>query len=85
MTETEAGFDLAFLRNRIGLSLTVYNQDIDNLAFNRPLPPSIGGTSIVTNAGAMNNKGIELLLTAQPVRNANFQWNLGSELFRQPQ
>jgi len=77
MTETEAGVDLALLRNRIGLSLTVYNQDIDNLAFNRPLPPSIGGTSIVTNVGTMNNKGIELLLTAQPVRNANFQWNLG--------
>ena len=77
MTETEAGIDLALLRNRIGLSLTVYNQDIDNLAFNRPLPPSIGGTSIVTNAGAMNNKGIELLLTAQPVRTANFSWNMG--------
>ncbi len=77
MTETEGGADLALFRNRIGLSFTFYNQDIDNLAFNRPLPPSVGGTSIVTNVGAMNNKGIELLLTAQPVRAKNISWDLG--------
>ncbi|MEK7255317.1 MAG: SusC/RagA family TonB-linked outer membrane protein, partial [Bacteroidota bacterium] len=39
--------------------------------------PSIGGTSIVTNIGSMTNKGIELLLTAQPVKTKNFAWNLG--------
>ena len=77
MTETEAGADLAFLRNRIGLSFTYYNQDIDNLLFNRPIPPSIGGTSLVTNVGKMNNKGIELLLQAQAVRGNNFSWDLG--------
>ncbi|MBK8429542.1 MAG: TonB-dependent receptor [Lewinellaceae bacterium] len=60
------------MRNRIGLSLTVYNQDIDNLAFNRPLPLPLEAPALLANAGAMNNKGIELLLTAQPVRNANF-------------
>jgi TonB-linked SusC/RagA family outer membrane protein len=77
MTETEGGADLAFLKNRIGLSVTFYQQDIDNLAFNRPLPPSIGGTSIVTNVGAMKNRGIELLLTTQPVRTKNLGWDLG--------
>ncbi len=77
MTETEAGADLAFLNNRVGLSVTLYNQDIDNLAFNRPLPPSIGGTSIVTNTGTMNNKGIELLLTTQVLRSKKLGWDLG--------
>ncbi|MBK6932503.1 MAG: SusC/RagA family TonB-linked outer membrane protein [Saprospirales bacterium] len=77
MTETEAGADLAFLRNRIGLSVTYYNQDVDNLLFNRPLPPSIGGTSIVTNVGKMNNKGIEVLVQAQAVRGSNFSWDIG--------
>jgi TonB-linked SusC/RagA family outer membrane protein len=77
MTEAEAGLDMALLRNRIGLSLTLYNQDIDNLAFNRPLPPSLGGASIVTNIGSMNNKGIELLLTTQPIRSKDFSWDLG--------
>lgn len=76
-TETEAGADFAFLRNRVGLSVTYYNQDIDNLLFNRPVPPSIGGTSLVTNVGKMNNKGIEVLLQAQAVRATNFSWDFG--------
>lgn len=77
MTETEAGADMAFLRNRIGLSVTYYNQDINNLLFNRPIPPSVGGTSLVTNVGKMNNKGIEVLLQAQAVRTSDFSWDLG--------
>lgn len=77
MTETEGGADIGLFGSRIGLSFTLYNQDIDNLAFNRPLPPSIGGTSIVTNVGAMNNKGVELLLTAQALRTKNLSWDLG--------
>ncbi|MCK6692661.1 MAG: SusC/RagA family TonB-linked outer membrane protein [Thermoanaerobaculia bacterium] len=77
MTETEAGFDLAFLRNRIGLSFTWYNQDIDNLLFNRVIPPSIGGTTLVTNVGKMNNKGVELLLQAEAVRGSDFSWDIG--------
>jgi outer membrane receptor protein involved in Fe transport len=77
MSETEGGADLAFLRNRIGLSFTVYNQDIDNLLFNRAIPPSIGGTSLVTNVGKMNNKGVEVMLQAQAVRSSNFSWDIG--------
>lgn len=77
MTETEAGFDLALLRNRIGLSFSWYNQDIDNLLFNRLIPPSIGGTSLVTNVGKMSNTGVEVLLQAQAVRSNNFSWDLG--------
>jgi TonB-linked SusC/RagA family outer membrane protein len=77
MSETEGGFDLAFLRNRIGLSFTVYNQDIDNLLFNRAIPPSIGGTSLVTNVGKMSNKGVEVMLQAQAVRSSNFSWDIG--------
>ncbi len=77
MTESEAGADLAFLRNRIGLSFTVYNQDVNNLLFNRPIPPSIGGTSLVTNVGKMNNKGVEVLLQAQAVRTSAISWDLG--------
>ncbi len=82
MTEIEGGFDVALWRNRIGLSLTLYRQQIDNLAINRPLPPSIGGTSVVTNVGSMTNRGVEVLLNAQPVRTTNFAWNVGINFSR---
>jgi TonB-linked SusC/RagA family outer membrane protein len=77
MTETELGADLAFFKSRLGLSFTYYNQQVENLAFNRPLPPSIGGTEIVTNVGKMSNKGFELLLLAQPVKSSLLTWDLG--------
>lgn len=82
MTEIEAGVDVALLKNRLGLSFTYYHQDITGLAFNRPLPPSIGGAAIVTNLGQMTNDGIELLLTAQPIRRKSLAWDLGLNFSR---
>jgi TonB-linked SusC/RagA family outer membrane protein len=76
MTETEGGFDLALFRSRVGLSFTYYQQQVDNLAFNRPLPPSVGGSAIVTNVGSMANRGVEILLQTNPVRTKNLNWDL---------
>lgn len=77
MTETEVGADMAFFKNRVGLNVTYYNQEVDKLAFDRPLPPSVGGSEIVTNVGRMTNRGVELLLMTQPVRSKMFTWDLG--------
>ncbi len=77
MTEFEFGADMAFANNRIGLNVTVYNQDIQDLLLTRPLPPTAGGNFIVTNEGSMTNKGIEFLLQAAPVVTNRLRWNLG--------
>ncbi|MDX1943120.1 MAG: SusC/RagA family TonB-linked outer membrane protein [Saprospiraceae bacterium] len=76
MTEFEVGADMAFFKNRVGLNVTYYNQDIDDLLLDRQLPPTAGGTSIVTNVGSMNNKGIEVMLQVSPVKTQNFSWDL---------
>ncbi len=77
MTEIEFGADLALFKNRIGLNVTVYNQDIQDLLLTRPLPPTAGGNFIVTNEGSMTNKGVELLLQTTPVATSKLRWNLG--------
>lgn len=77
MTELEFGFDAAFANNRIGLNLTVYNQDIQDLLLTRPLPPTAGGNFIVTNEGSMANKGVEVMLQGAPVATGKVRWNLG--------
>ncbi len=82
MTETELGADIAFFKNRVGLNVTYYSQQVDNLAFDRPLPPSVGGSTIVTNVGGMTNKGLELLLVTQPVRSQRLTWDLGVNFSR---
>ncbi len=76
MTEFEVGADMAFFNNRVGLNVTYYNQDIDDLLLDRQLPPTAGGTSIVTNVGSMNNQGLELMLQVTPVRTKDFSWDL---------
>ncbi|NJL74984.1 MAG: SusC/RagA family TonB-linked outer membrane protein [Saprospiraceae bacterium] len=77
MTEFEFGADLAFADNRVGLNITVYNQDIEDLLLTRPLPPTAGGNSIITNEGSMTNKGLEVMLQASPVLTDKVQWNIG--------
>lgn len=75
-TELEIGFDLGLLNQRVGIGFTYYSQEIEDLLLSRQLAASAGGTSTVTNVGTMENKGIELTLTAQLARTKNFSWNI---------
>lgn len=76
MTEFEVGADMALFNNRVGLNATYYNQDINDLLLDRQLPPTAGGTSIVTNVGSMTNNGVELMLRVTPVKTSNFNWDI---------
>ena len=77
MTEIEFGADLALFKNRLGVNLTVYNQDIQDLLLTRPLPPTVGGNFIVTNEGGMTNNGIELMVQGAPIATNKVRWDLG--------
>lgn len=76
MTEFEIGADFALFNNRVGLNFTYYNQQIDDLLLDRLLPPTAGGTSIVTNVGSMTNNGLEMMLQFTPIRQQNFSWDV---------
>ncbi|MCO6479774.1 MAG: SusC/RagA family TonB-linked outer membrane protein [Phaeodactylibacter sp.] len=75
-TEIEFGADLSFLKNRLGLSVTYYQQEITDLLLDRNLAPSSGGASIIENIGEMSNKGVELMLNINPVRTRDFNWDV---------
>lgn len=75
-TELEIGADLSFLKDRIGLSFTYYQQDIEDLLINRVLPASQGGTAITTNVGNMENTGIELSLSGNVLRSRTVNWDI---------
>ncbi|WP_310396438.1 SusC/RagA family TonB-linked outer membrane protein [Hymenobacter sp.] len=76
MAELEAGADLAFLRDRLTLGVSVYRQKITDLVVRRNLAPSTGGSSIVNNVGSMENRGLEASLTVVPVKTADLSWDL---------
>ncbi len=73
----EAGVELKFVNNRIGLDFTYY----DKSSKNQIIPVAISGTTgysfQVLNAGKITNKGVELFVTAIPVRvGTAFEWTI---------
>ncbi|RTE53183.1 SusC/RagA family TonB-linked outer membrane protein [Arenibacter aquaticus] len=74
--ELEIGFDAGFINNRLGLEFSYYHQKVTDLLLPRVLAPSTGFSSRFENVGNLENKGVELLLRAAPVKNENLTWDI---------
>ena len=75
-SELEFGLDMALFKNKVGIELTYYKQDIEDLLLARTLSPSTGAGSRVENIGTMTNKGFEALITATPIQTSDFSWSI---------
>jgi TonB-dependent starch-binding outer membrane protein SusC len=74
-TQSNIGLDLTFLKGRISFVGDYYVKKTSDLLYDDPLPNELGFPGRVrTNAGTIQNKGIELMVTAYPVRLRNFSW-----------
>ncbi len=73
-TNYEAGLDVRFLKNRLGLDLTFYNNTTRNQIVPVPLDPTTGYTSAIINSGEVRNRGIEVIFNATPVQTKDFKW-----------
>ncbi|MDQ7948795.1 MAG: SusC/RagA family TonB-linked outer membrane protein [Pedobacter sp.] len=75
-TSYEFGTEMSFFKDRIGIDLTYYDTKTIDQIINVSVPASTGYTAATVNAGVVTNKGIELALKGNPMRNANgFSWN----------
>ncbi len=74
--ELEFGLDAGFLNNRIGLEFTYYDKTINDIILNSSLAESTGTTTLVTNAGKLQNKGFEIGLTGSAIKTDNIDWNV---------
>lgn len=70
----EAGLDLRFLKNRVGIDVTVYNNETKNQIVPVPLDPTTGYTSAIINSGKVRNRGVEVILTGKPIVSSTFNW-----------
>ncbi|UOG77508.1 SusC/RagA family TonB-linked outer membrane protein (plasmid) [Hymenobacter tibetensis] len=73
-TELEFGTELGFLDSRVRLDLTFYKKKSTNEIVNAPSSITSGYSGAVLNAGELENKGVEVLLTVIPVKTTNFTW-----------
>jgi TonB-linked SusC/RagA family outer membrane protein len=72
----EFGFDSRFLDNRIGLDVTYYKSTTTDLIIPVTLNPSAGYDTKLMNVGKMNNQGLEVMLSATPLKFKDFSWDL---------
>ncbi len=80
ITSTEFGADWRFFGNRLGIDFTYYNIKSEDQFVPVPIqasdPESQGRyTQKFINAGEIVNKGVEISLTAAPIRNDKIEWN----------
>ncbi len=75
-TSVELGTDLRFLENRLSVDLTWYKSNSKDQIIPVPVSNATGYTRFITNAGEIENQGIELILGATPVQTGNFSWDL---------
>lgn len=72
----EAGVDLRFLRNRIGIDFTYYNSISKDIILSVPVTASSGFSNTIQNAAQLSNKGVEIVLSANPVKTNDFSWDI---------
>lgn len=72
----EAGLELSMFDNRIGLDLSVYQTRTINQIIPLAVSFATGRSSKYINAGEIENKGIEVALTGNPVRMKDFRWDV---------
>ncbi|AWO01002.1 SusC/RagA family TonB-linked outer membrane protein [Chitinophaga alhagiae] len=69
------GLEAAFLKERIYLTVDLYNKETDGMLFSKELPGVIGyATSFQTNIGKLRNRGFEIELNTRNMQGA-FKWN----------
>ena len=72
--EIEFGLDIRLFEGRLGIDATYYDRTTEGDIISAGVSPTSGFGSKIVNLGEMSNNGVELLLTATPVRKQNFSW-----------
>lgn len=79
--EFNAGFDLSlFQSQRIRVVFDWYNKVTKGMFIDQPVSGTAGGgsgTSVMLSTGRMRNRGIELSLSGDIVKDKNFNWTVG--------
>ncbi|MFZ4862561.1 SusC/RagA family TonB-linked outer membrane protein [Sphingobacterium sp. Mn56C] len=70
------GVNFALFQNRLRGEIEYYKRGSDQLLMSVPQPVSSPVTSIFQNVGSMYNRGLEISLSGDIIRNADFTWTV---------
>nr|WKN38301.1 SusC/RagA family TonB-linked outer membrane protein [Tunicatimonas sp. TK19036] len=75
-TSYEGGVNIGLFSNRVGIDATYFYTVSRDQILDVTIAAGSGFSTLTTNSGEMENRGIELLLNATPVRVGDFRWDL---------
>ena len=70
----EIGIEARFLNDRLGFDVSYYQINSKDVVNPVLVPNSTGFNSFILNSGEIENKGIELVVNATPVKGRRFTW-----------
>jgi len=76
VTSKEVGVNVGLFRNRFGVDFNYFNTVSSNQIFNVAISNSSGYSTRTTNIGKMTNKGIEMVISATPLKIGDFRWDI---------
>lgn len=71
----ETGLEVLMLKKRLNFDATVYESTTKNQIISVPLDWSVGYNAAILNAGAVRNRGVELVLGGKIIDESGFKWS----------
>ncbi len=78
--ELNIGFDSRFWDNRLAFTTEYYEKKTTDLLMWQQVPSALGVESVLTNVGAVSNKGWEFALSGTPLSTNDFSWSINYAL-----
>lgn len=72
----DIGFELGLWQNRLNFDISYYYKKTTDLLLDCPVPHSTGFTSQYKNIGSVKNQGLDMMVTAYPIRTNDFSWQM---------
>lgn len=75
------GVDFQLFNGRLGGTIEYYSKQTSDMLYSYTVPtPTYVYSTIAANVGDMSNKGVEIMLNLDVIRNKNFTWNTSINL-----
>ncbi len=77
-TQFDFGIDFELWSSRLSGSLDFYLKQTEDILLLAPVPANSGFNSVNRNIGEMENRGVDLTLSLDIIRNNTFTWNIST-------
>jgi len=78
--QSDIGVEADFFNNRLSFVVDVYQKKTTDLIYKKALPLSSGYDAVTGNFASLQNKGIELSLGGDIIRNRDLRWNVNANI-----